>query len=61
LAHETKLLWESLRDYRYVGGSQRAAKVVEHAASDTGDVGVLAVPIPFSYRQWIELRINGFD
>lgn len=56
---ETKLLWDFLRDYRYVGGFQRAAEVlVEHAGHDRADVDVLAVPMLFCYRQWIELRLK---
>jgi hypothetical protein len=56
---QTKMMWDFLRDFRYVVGFQRAAEVLgEHATRDRGDVDALAVPIVFCYRQWIELRLK---
>jgi hypothetical protein len=43
----TKLLWDFLRDYRYVGAFERAGDVlIEHVARFRGDVDVLACTDP---------------
>jgi hypothetical protein len=48
-----------LRDYRYVEGFRRAAEVLgQHAVAHRYDVDALAMPILFSYRQWMELRLK---
>ena len=48
-----------LRDFRYVEGFRRAAEVlVAHSEAHRADVDALAMPILFSYRQWIELRLK---
>lgn len=54
-----RMEWEFLRDYRYVQGFERAAKVLgDHVAEHRSDVDALAMPILFCYRQWVELTLK---
>jgi hypothetical protein len=57
--HTTRLDWDFLRDYRYVGGFERAAEVLaEHVARHRADADALTMPLLFCYRHWVELRLK---